>query len=123
MSKKVCSWTEYGKWLLEQTSGFDDLVEKVAAVTAAIHPSDHEFVESETFPGTCAECGWIDPATETDCNCPKTLAEHVSAMPAFIREQFEMAAVAEALSSLGAVVIEIDTSPRRPTRSGRRTDD
>lgn len=84
--KKIVSLMGYGKWLLNQTSGIGELIEKVAAVTAEDHPGDHEFSESPEFPGTCI-CGWIDPATESDCKCPKTLRQHVELLPDVIMSQ------------------------------------
>lgn len=122
--KKSTSLQGYGEWLMRQVPSFEEFVKKVAAVTAAIHPSDHKFAENQEFPGTCGECGWIDPATKSDCSCPKTLSEHVKALPAFLREQAEIEMITSALAEgLGAVVVEINVSPRRPGRSGRRTDD
>jgi len=85
--KKVVSLMGYGNWLLAQTSDMESLIEKVAAVTAETHPSDHKFSESKEFPGTCGDCGWIDPATETDCECPKTLRQHVQLLPDVIMSQ------------------------------------
>jgi hypothetical protein len=123
MARKVTNFQKYGEWLLRQTSGFSEFVGKVAVVTAAVHPSDHKFTESQEFPGTCKICGWIDPVTKSDCSCQKTLAEHVALMPEFLSEQREISMIMSALAEgLGAVVIEISTSPRR-SRSIRRTDD
>ncbi len=123
-TNKVTDLQKYGEWLMRQVSSFDEFVKKVAAVTAAVHPTDHKFTESQEFPGTCVACGWIDPATKSDCSCPKTLAEHVALLPEYIQEQQQISMIMNALAEgLGGMIVEIDVSPRRRGRSSRRTDD
>lgn len=113
MSKKV-STQGYMQWLVNQVSGMTELIKKVAMVTAAEHPSDHEFTDSKEFPGTC-KCGWITPGTACDCTCGGTLMQHVEKLPQQIGEAIQMAQLAELL---GTSIFEIGV----PRRSGRRTD-
>lgn len=110
MAKKIVSLQKYGQWLINQSSGFEDLVSRVAVVTASVHPSDHQFSESPEFPGTCGSCGWIDPTTESDCDCPMTLAEHIKKLPEKIEEKLQLM---ELMSILGDLVGNRVPSPHR----------
>ncbi len=58
-----------------ETGNMEALLEKVQAVTANEHPSDHEYVENPDLPGTCLHCGWIEADTQSSCGCPKNLRQ------------------------------------------------
>ena len=77
MQAKI-NYENYLLEILEVCESGDQIIQKLEAVTAEGHDAmDHEYQESEEFPGTCAVCGWIHPDTMVKCSCGRSLREHV----------------------------------------------
>lgn len=64
----------------------------------------HEYEESETWPGTCAVCGWVKADTPAPTGCGHTLRQHVERMVLTLEELTEeqAAVLAERINLLMA---------------------